>query len=521
VTAPHVVVVGAGMGGLAAAVDLARQGAQVTVLERAARPGGKMRTVRAGDFDIDAGPTVFTMRWVFDALFDDAGASLTDRLALQPAQLLARHAWRQGGQLDLHADVEASVDAIGAFAGAREADGYRRFVARSREIFETLRSPFIASEKPNSPLDLVARLGLTGIPALSRTAPMSALWQALGHYFRDPRLRQLFGRYSTYVGSSPLQAPATLMLIAHVEQQGVWLVRGGMHEVARQLQRLAEQHGASFRFDSHVSRICTDGGRVGAIELDDGQRFEADAVVFNGDASALGAGLLGAGARRGADVTRPAQRSLSAVTWCVAARPQGFPLVHHNVFFGEDYPREFERIFRDRTITEHPTVYICAQRRPAGAPPVGDGGDAPAPEPLLILINAPADGDGGDGRAASLPVDEVRRRGFALMSQCGLTFDDAEIDAGVLTDPVAFNGLFPGTGGALYGRANHGPFASFERPGARTHVPGLYLAGGSAHPGAGVPMTAMSGRIAAARVLADLRAGGRARGAVSVATGAG
>lgn len=482
-----VVVVGAGMGGLAAAADLARQGLDVTIVERAASVGGKMRRVESGGLAIDAGPTVFTMRWIFDGLFGDAGQRLEDHFGLIPAETLARHAWQQGGKLDLFADVNRSVDAIGDFAGAAEAKAYRDFCARSADIYKTLAGSFIAAERPSIP-GLVGRLGPFGIPALMRTVPMRTLWGALGDHFKDARLRQLFGRYSTYVGSSPWAAPATLMLIAHVEQQGVWLVRGGIHEVARAIAGLAEQHGAQFRFGAHVDRIVVEGGRVSGVDLAGGERLAADAVVFNGDISALTDEV------RPVPATAPLKRSLSAVTWCTAARTSGFELAHHNVFFAGDYHAEFEAIFKSRSIAGTPTVYLCAQDR-------GEGSDHPAgaPERLLALINAPADGDKGPLPEAELA--DLARRSLGLMKDCGLEITAAADP--VVTDPSGFHALFPASGGALYGRANHGMMGSFARAGARGKVPGLYLAGGSVHPGPGIPMATMSGRIAAARLVAD------------------
>ena len=483
-----VVVVGAGMGGLAAAADLARQGCDVTVVERAASVGGKMRRVTSGGLHIDAGPTVFTMRWIFDGLFGDAGERLEDHLGLITAETLARHAWQQGGHLDLFADVARSADAIGDFAGASEAKAYRDFCARSADIYKTLAASFIAAERPSIP-GLVARLGPFGIPALMRTVPMRTLWGALGDHFKDARLRQLFGRYSTYVGSSPWAAPATLMLIAHVEQEGVWLVRGGIHEVARAIAGLAERHGALFRFGAHMERIVIEQGRVAGVELAGGERLPADAVVFNGDISALTDEV------RPVPATAPLERSLSAVTWCLAARTSGFDLAHHNVFFAPDYASEFESIFRKRRITGTPTVDLCAQDR-------GEGSDHPAgmPERLLALINAPADGDKGPLPDAELA--DLARRSVGLMRDCGLEIEGA--GEPVVTDPSGFNALFPASGGALYGRANHGMMGSFARAGARGKIPGLYLAGGSVHPGPGIPMATMSGRIAAARLVADL-----------------
>lgn len=496
----RVIVVGGGVGGLAAATDLARHGAQVTVCERAAEPGGKMRQIAVAGAGVDAGPTVFTMRWIFEQLFADAGDALERRLELAPASILARHAWRDGGTLDLHADVDRSADAIAAFAGAAEADGYRDFCRRSADVYRTLEQSFIAAQRP-SPVELVRRVGFGRLDAMWRTAPMQNLWGALGQHFRDPRLRQLFGRYATYCGSSPLTAPATLMLVAHVEQDGVWQVRGGMRAVALALAGLAERQGAELRVATEVSRILVKGGRISGVQLASGEHLDADAVVFNGDVSALGSALLGDDVRRAAPAVVPAARSLSAVTWCMKARIRGFDLEHHNVFFASDYPDEFRAIFDRREITAAPTVYLCAQDRGV----LADAASAPSgrePERLLVLVNAPADGDSHRWSAAE--IAELESRSFGLLRDCGLEFDRTDGDA-IITTPTQFAELFPGSGGALYGRASAGAMSTFQRPGAQSSVAGLYLAGGSVHPGPGVPMAAMSGRLAAAQWLQDLR----------------
>jgi 1-hydroxycarotenoid 3,4-desaturase len=496
---PRVIVIGAGMGGLAAAADLARRGARVTVLDRAAAPGGKMRRVDVDGVGIDGGPTVFTMKWIFDGLFGDAGQRVEDHLVLHKADILARHAWRRGGTLDLFADVARSAEAIGDFAGAREAAAYRAFCTRAQGIYRTLVGPFIASERP-SQFDLVRRVGLAHVDSLVRTSPFATLWNALGEHFADARLRQLFARYATYVGCSPFLAPATLMLIAHVEQEGVWLVKGGMRRVAEAVRGLAELQGAVFRFGAQVQRIRVERGRVTGVDLADGERIDADAVVFNGAPDALAAGLLGDAVRPATPPVPRDARTLSAVTWCLHAPTEGFALDHHNVFFAEDYRAEFETIFRRRAIVPSPTVYVCAQDR--------GGMDRPAPaarERLLMLVNAPPDGD----RAAmdDAAIEAVAEHAFALLRDCGLEVRRDQ-GAAVTTTPAGFDALFPATGGALYGRLGHGFNGTFARPGARTAVAGLYLAGGGAHPGPGVPMATMSGRLAAARLLDD-RAGRR------------
>ncbi len=167
------------------------------------------------------------MRWIFEEIFSECGADLGARVALAPAEILARHAWSGPERLDLFADPQRSAAAIADFAGAREAEGFRRFRARAGEIYRTLEEPFIRGQRPG-PVDLALRAGPRGLGGLLRIRPFTTLWSALGEYFRDPRLRQLFGRYATYCGSSPFSAPATLMLVAHVEMEGVWTVAGGL-----------------------------------------------------------------------------------------------------------------------------------------------------------------------------------------------------------------------------------------------------------------------------------------------------
>ncbi len=490
-TRPRVVVVGAGMGGLAAALELASAGAAVTVLERHRVPGGKMREVRVGGIGIDSGPTVFTMRRVFDELFAAAGQRLGDHLELDAADLLARHAWLDGSRLDLYADAERSAAAIGELAGAREAEAYRRFVRRSRRVFETLDRPFMRAERPGV-LGLTRALGLRRLPDLLAINAFRSLWSELGRHFTDARLRQLFGRYATYCGSSPFRAPATLMLIAHAERAGVWVVRGGMQRLAEALAGAAETAGAELRYGCHVVRVLTGGdGRVAGVELDGGERVAADAVVFNGDAAALAGGLLGDEARRAVPDRVGPPASLSALTLSARAWTSGFPLAYHTVFFGDDYADEFDSIFARRAMTDTPTVYVCAQDRAPGGQ-TGDGG-----ERVFCLANAPP----GDMDAATAAC--YRDRLLATLERHGLGLEPVE--GGLLTTaPPDFGALFPATGGALYGQPVHGWRSSFLRPGSRSRLRGLYLAGGSVHPGPGVPMAALSGRLAAASVRADL-----------------
>jgi 1-hydroxycarotenoid 3,4-desaturase len=497
--AAHAVVVGGGVGGLACAIDLASRGVRVTLCERAGQVGGKLRQIAVAGRAIDAGPTVLTMRWVFEGLFADAGTSLAEQVKLRPLTTLARHAWADGSRLDLHADVERSAAAIGEFAGAAEARGFREFCRHSAAIYAQVSGPFIAAARPTV-TSLVGSLGLRGLGGVFKIDFHRSMWKALGDYFRDPRLRQLFGRYATYYGSDPFTAPATLNLIAHVEQLGVWTVEGGMFELAAALRRVAIERGVVVRCGAEVAEVAVHGGKVRGVMLADGEAIVADAVIVNGDVAAVADGRLGAAAA--AAVKRPAddRRSLSALTWAAVAEVQGWPLLRHNVCFSRDYAAEFRDLAAGRLPGE-PTVYICAQDRGDALAEDAAYTAAAGSQRLLILVNAPP--RGGEGRFCHPEIEACRQATFQLLRRCGLDLT-LRPEASEVTTPNDYAALFPGTHGAIYGAATRGFTDSLTRQGARTKLAGLYLAGGSVHPGAGVPMATLSGRHAAQSVLADL-----------------
>ncbi len=487
----RVVIIGAGIAGLVAALRLAAGGHRVVVFERAGGPGGKIRTVERDGVEIDAGPTVFTMRWVFDEIFAEIGEALDDHIGLTRAEIIARHAWGPGAALDLYGDLDSSAEAIAAFAGPGEARRYRAFAARCQAVYESLEHPFLRAERPGGPLALIGRSGVGGLRGLLSGSPFATLWDELGRYFHEPRLRQLFGRYATYCGSSPFQAPALLMLIAHVERMGVWRVDGGMRAVAGALSRLASRHGAEFRYGAEADEVLVANGRAAGVSLTSGERLDADAVIVNADAAAVAGGLFGKAAAAAAPAGGAGERSLSALTWAFTGEAGGFPLLRHTVFFSADYPAEFDDLFVRRRLPAQPTIYVCAQDRGDPDDPVPAGA-----ERLFCLVNAPATADSHPLERSE--IEQCGKRMFATLEHAGLFLKRR---AEMATGPTEFARAFPGTGGALYGRASHGWRASFDRPCCRTRLPGLYLAGGSTHPGPGVPMAALSGRLAASNVL--------------------
>ena len=497
-----VAIIGAGIGGLTSAALLAARGFRVTVLEKETTLGGKARHVEVDGAAVAGGPTVFTMRDAFDTVFAECGTSLEDHLHIESADVIARHAWDDSGTLDLFADPARSEEAIGDFAGAREAAAYRAFRAEAKRIFEVLDEPFMRGDAASTPFPMMWRMGLWRIGDAMAMRPFDNFWKALGGHFKDPRLHQLFGRYSTYCGSDPFQSQATLMLIAHLEAEGVWLIDGGIHALAKALGDVARDCGAVIRTNARVAQVLTESGKASGVRLTNGETIRADRIICNADPAAIARGKFGEGTSRSVARMADTKRSMSALVWFAHAKTSGFDLQHHNVFFSPDYAREFEEIASGKPPSD-PTVYLCAQDRSASehtASPFIAGHR----ERIQMIVNAPPNGD-----SHTYTPEEIETCNLAMrrtLRRCGLELEDPMPHH--LATPQEWERLFPATGGALYGRASHGWAASFQRQGPRTRIPGLYCAGGATHPSAGVPMAALSGRLAA-KVICEDRASTR------------
>ena len=484
-----VAVIGAGIGGLAAALRLAHAGLDVTVFERHAGPGGKMRTVPSVAGPVDAGPTVLTLKPVFDALFADVGQRLEDHVTLEQEPILARHFWSDGTQLDLMANHEESRANVAACFGSNVGREFDRFSDAAARLFEAFDAPMMQACRP-SKLALTARV-LREPSLIPLMAPLRSLAASLDRYFSEPKLAQLFGRYATYVGGRPDASPAILGLIAHAEARGVWHVKGGMHQLAKAIEALAQNLGATFRYGANIGLIES---ASSGFSIHEGcRKLSFDKVVFNGDPRALNQGLLGQDIRCAvkSECTQP--RSLSAFVHSFAATPSDVPLAGHNVFFGDAPEGEFGPLAQGH-MPHDPTLYICAQDRFGGRVPDG-------PERFEIIMNGPPAPDGAAPDRQEIEICQTRTT--SRLQRFGLTFDPP-LQPEALTTPTQFGQMFPASNGSLYGRSPHGMMAAFKRPTARAGLNGLYLVGGGAHPGAGVPMATLSAKHAAETILKDL-----------------
>jgi phytoene desaturase len=480
------IVIGGGLGGLAAAITLAAAGRSVSIVEQLDRVGGKLNLVEVAGFSFDTGPSLLTMPWVLRELFATAGTSLEAELTIEPVDPLCRYVWSDGSVFDMTPQLPRLAAEIARIEPADVA-GFSRFLGYTAQIYDAVAEPFLA--RPFRGLrDMVNQRMLRDS---LRIDPLRTVDQSLRTFFRSPRLRQVFGRYATYNGSSPFRAPATFNLISYVElTQGGWHVRGGMYQITRALERTARRLGVSIHTGVAVSRIVERDGAVAGVQLADGSSIAARTIVANVDPRIVAERL------RATPQPRPAgELSYSGFVLMLGVRGTDPLLRHHTIFFSDDYRREFDAIVGRGVPAEDPTVYVCA-------PSVSDPSVAPPDHSnLFILVNAPH-----SGQYARWPAEAARYRELVLdrLERNGLAGLRGRIVVERMLTPHDLEQRYAAPGGAIYGLASNTPFAAFLRPAQRSAgLRGLYFAGGGTHPGGGIPLVLLSGRAAAQHLLAD------------------
>ncbi|GAB2736472.1 phytoene desaturase family protein [Amycolatopsis magusensis] len=484
----RVVVIGAGMGGLAAAARLAAAGHRVTVAEAASTYGGKLGTTRLGPFTFDTGPSLLTLPQVYRDLFADTGAPLDELLEIVPAEPACHYRFADGTTFDMpHAMAEVGPEMSRVFgpAAARQWTNLMTDAARTWALVE---DPVL-----RRPLRLPELLRHSAHPRhLHRIAPWRTL-RGLGRkWLTDPRLRMLLDRYATYSGSDPRRLPAVMSVVPYIEQRfGGWYVRGGLRRLADALHTRCTELGVDFRFDTPVSAVRTTGGGVRGVAVSDGGLLDADIVVSNADATHLYEDLLqdrrARGPRRALGAATP---SLSGFVLLLGLRGRTPEPRHHRVLFPADYDAEFDDIFGDRPRpVADPAVYVCSPTDPATAP---EGHEA-----WFVLVNAPRQGPVDWTRAGV--ADDYADHVLAVLARRGLDVRDRIVHRAVRT-PADWQHDTGAAGGSLYGTSSNGTRAAFLRPANRSPLPGLYLVGGSAHPGGGLPLVALSAKIVAGLV---------------------
>jgi phytoene desaturase len=487
----RVVVVGAGVGGLATAARLAAAGHDVTVCEQAPLVGGKLGTYErqtpAGAFRFDTGPSLLTLPQVFADLFRETGDPIESVLELCPVEPIIRYRFPDGTRLDSTTDPDVLSARLDAAFGPGSGSDWRRITQRGERIWRASRGPFLGTSVDG--LTDLARQAVR-VRDLLAIAPGRTLRQLGGRYLRDPRMRTLLERYATYTGSDPRRAPATLAVVPYVEHAfGAWYVRGGLHRLAEALTDRVGACGGTVRTETDVVRIEVAGGRVNGVRLADGGRLPADVVVANADARHVYRDLLPQ--PRLLRRVRRAVPSLSGFVMLLGVRGRTPGLAHHNVLFPPAYDPEFDAVFGNPAApVADPTIYISCPDDPAIRP---EGHEA-----WFVLVNAPRHGRGPGAVNWDSPelAGSYAGRLLGLLARRGLPVTDRLLFSEVIT-PADLARRTRAPGGAIYGTSANGARSAFLRPANRSPIPGLFLVGGSAHPGGGLPLVALSAEIVA------------------------
>ncbi len=494
-TSERVGVIGGGLGGLAAACTLAARGYRVVLLEKNDWLGGKAAVHGEGGFRFDMGPTILLMPSVLRRIFAEAGRELESALDLVRLDPQWRSFFVGGSTLDLHAEPARMATTIEDFSGARDRQGYARFLELSRRLDEISGRYFfwksIGSLKDMFDPKATMSAGVLGDVLAMR--PWSTVAGTIRAHVGDPRIAQMLDHFTQYVGSSPEQSPAVLCGIAHMQtSEGIWYPRGGTRAVAEALARLAGDLGVELRAGVDVESITLDaGGGVSGVKTTVGEIIPLAAVVSNSDAVRTHRELLaGETAAARFERRRGYEPACSGVVLYLGLDRRYDHLLHHNFVFSSDPREEFDWIYHRGEPAPDPTCYVCAPTvtEPGVAPP---GGEA-----LYVLVHTPYLRPGHDWKAL---LPRYRETILDKLEQtAGLRDIRSRIKVEHVLTPQDIHDRYRVLNGAIYGLASHGRLTGAFKPGNRSpDVARLYLAGGAAHPGPGMPMVMMSGWIAA------------------------
>ncbi len=493
----HVIVIGAGVGGLAAATRLAAVGHRVTLLEQATQVGGKLGRDDIDGFLFDTGPSLLTLPHVLEDLFRDTGAPLAETdIDLRRLDIACRYRFPDGVTVDLPGDMDQIPDALDATLGPGRGAQWSAFLARAERIWDVTEQPFL-----RSPIDVGTMVRLArSLADVTTVAPWRSLRGLGSRHLSDPRLRMLLDRYATYTGSDPRRAPAALATVPYAEQAfGSWYIPGGLYRLAEELAARALTLGVEVRLGTDAAEILTGPTGARGVRLADETVIDADVVVANADAHVVYERLLpapDAATRRVARRVRRSTRSFSGFVMLLALDDAPSDQPHHTVLFADDYDAEFDAVFGrggpPRPV-HRPTVYISAPTDPAVAPEPGTGA-------WFVLVNAPShDPDGGTDWDAPGRRESYADHILGVMADRGVDITGRVRHRRIIS-PADLERRTHTPGGSIYGTASNSASAAFLRPANRSPVPGLFLVGGSSHPGGGLPLVMMSAEIVATMI---------------------
>ena len=486
----EVIIIGAGLGGLSVAIRLAKSGFSVTILEKNEKVGGKVNLIEANGYKFDTGASLLTMRHVLEELFEFADRKIEDYLTIVPLDPICRYFWADGAKFDASADLQKTELEI-AKLELRDVKNFRRYLADAKRKYEIAEKTFLA----HSLNDLPKLLRPKYLKDLLAISSLKTLDKHNRSYFQSPKLRQIFNRFATYNGSSPYQTPATFALVPFVEfGLGAWYVKGGMYEIPKALEKLAKEFGIKIYTESEVEKIEIENGKAVGVRVG-GEVFGYDFVIANSDAVETYRNLIDKNARKSFSNRKIKQTepSCSGFVLLLGTKKQYPQLAHHNIFFSDDYKAEFDAIFSEKRPAQNPTIYVCASSKTDETQSPGGH------ENLFVLINAPY-----TSRKTNWQKEAQSYRDLIIkkLENFGLEDLESSIDFERIITPEDFEKKYRANRGSIYGVSSNGIFSAFLRPPNRAKdIENLYFVGGATHPGGGIPLVLLSGKMASDLIL--------------------
>lgn len=492
---PRAIIIGSGVAGLASAIRLAVKGFEVAVYEMNDYPGGKLSYFEKEGFHFDAGPSLFTQPQNIEELFEIAGENIKQYFNYYSLPLACRYFYEDGTIINSYTDASKFAKELAEKAGEDETKVYS-YLKGSQALFNDVGTIFLnySLHKPSTILKAGIGKALSTVKLKHLFKTMNAVNTAS---FTQKKTVQLFNRYATYNGSNPYQAPAMLCLIPHLEHnEGTFYPVGGMISITDALYKLALKKGVKFFFNSKVQRINCEAGKIKSVSVD-GKGLPADIIVSNMDVYGTYKFLLQDDHK--AKHILKQERSSSAIVFYWGIKKE-FPGLHlHNIFFSDNYEEEFNCIFKTKTLHNDPTVYIniTSKCEPGVQAPKGK-------ENWFVMVNAPS---GKENYTAEI-ISNCRKNIIAKLNRLLKIDIGPLIEVEEVLDPAGIESKTASFMGSLYGTSSNSRMAAFMRqPNFSKQIKGLYFAGGSVHPGGGIPLCLKSAKIMSEIVADDMKHG--------------
>jgi len=484
----HVVVVGAGLAGLSAALRLAGAGRKVTVLERESVPGGRNGLLNKDGYAFDTGPSVLTMPSLINDAFNCVGEDMKDWLELSPLTPLYRAFYADGSQLDVHANTGEMEAEIAKHISSTEAAGYRRYVDFVTKLYKYEMNDFI-DRNIDSPLNLLT-------PNLARLIALGGfrrLSPKVNQFMKDPRLQKVYSFQAMYAGVSPQQALAIYAVIAYMDSvNGVFFPKGGMHAVPRALAAAAQKHGVVFKYNTTVTNVEVSNGRAKAVITESGERYECDAVILNPDLPVAYRELLG----KTPVTIKRLKYSPSCVTLLIGSRKKYDFAAHHNIHFGHSWDGVFDELIKKKQLMSDPSILVTIPTHddPNLAPPGKHSYYVLFPTPNL---DSNIDWTKQAGPYRDQMIKTIEERGYT-------GFGDS-IETEVMTTPLDWKNQGMEMGAPFASAHTFFQTGPFRPRNMAQGIENVVFAGSGTQPGVGVPMVLISGRLAAERIVGPVK----------------